>query len=197
MTLLGQARSLVLQRKSARPPLTSSKQAGFNIWQIETSVSNVSSCCLRHHTISRLVADTWPTMLRLRHYKDFAPTPPGFGLAPWGHHGVGICATLCDMPLLCAASSVRAWTEHIERCWLISAAVLLGVGDDQCKFLGRWPVTASHEEYIRTAARAVCQLQRQVPRAAAADNSLAEIGFKESELEFCLRQAGHDDTPIN
>ena len=127
----------------------------------------------------------WPTHGRLccglRHYKD-VPTPPAFGRSPWGHDGVGSCATQWDMPLLCAASSVRAWTEHIERCWLISAAVLLGVGDDQCKFLGRWRVTASHEEYVRTAARAVCQLQRQVARAAAADNSYkAEIGFKESK----------------
>ena len=164
-------------------------QAGFEIWQSEDfnferdfllplPSRDWSSCCRHMADYAAVSAITKILYQQLR-----APA--------WQQDGW----YLRDIPLLCASSSPGAWTEHSKRCWLISAAVLLEIDDDQCKFLGRWRVTASHHEYIRTAARAVGQVQRRVVQAAGSDNALAEIGLK--ELELFLRQAGHGDSVIN
>ena len=170
---------LVRERKCAgcrspsmrEPPSLAS--CGFKqdsiLGKAKTSVSSVISCCLCRRAIGHLAADTWPTMPRSppssQRFCTSMLLAPAWCCGGW---------YLSEAPLLCAASSVRAWTEHSERCWLISDAVLLGVSDDQCKFPGRWRVTASHQEYIRTATRVVGQVQRQVVQAAAADNFLAE-----------------------
>ena len=165
-------------------------RAGFAIWRAEDfnfdrdyliplPSSNLQSCkqCMADYTAVS-------TLSKLLYRELWLPC--------WA----GDVWPLSDSRLLISQSACRAWTEHSERCWLASAAAVLSVPREKRDFLGRWHVSCSGDEYIRTARGVVCGLQRDMVRGVLADEqgTLKGIGLK--ELELHLRSCGESDSVI-
>ena len=90
-----------------------------------------------------------------------------------------------------AEESLRFWSEHSERNWLISLLASLGVPREQRDFVGRWHAASSSDEYIRTAKQIVLQLQKAAVRGLAENAELCRAGVDDL-LDF-LQSQGYAD----
>eukprot|EP00435_Cladocopium_sp_Y103_P057139 s1572_g19.t1 len=91
-----------------------------------------------------------------------------------------IVVSLLDLragPLLTVPAAARAWTEHSERCGLVTLAALLGVPRESRDFLGRWKAFSSSDEYIRSAQQVVGNVQRLVLQGAAMKSADADLKY--------------------
>ena len=76
----------------------------------------------------------------------------------------------------------KFWTEHSERNWLVSLLLaVLGVPPNERNFIGRWNITTSADEYLRTSQQVLVTLQEKV---------VASLG---GEDRWGLRESGIDE----
>jgi hypothetical protein len=72
--------------------------------------------------------------------------------------------------LLTVREASLFWSEHSERCWATSLAILINIPKEHRDFLGRWSVTGCSDEYLRTAAQLVRETQRKIAKAIQVSN---------------------------
>lgn len=70
-----------------------------------------------------------------------------------------------DAKLIIAEEAFHFWTEHSERNWLVSLLAVLGVRQPERNFVGRWSITSSADEYLRTSQQVLTGLQEQLVEA--------------------------------
>ena len=83
-----------------------------------------------------------------------------------------------------AEESLRFWSEHSERNWLVSLLVDLGVPREQRDFVH---AASSSDEYIRTSREIVLQLQKTAVLGLAGNTELCRAGIDDL-LDFLQSQ---------
>eukprot|EP00435_Cladocopium_sp_Y103_P023724 s2642_g5.t1 len=89
--------------------------------------------------------------------------------------------TQLDAKLIITEEAFHFWTEHSERNWLVSLLAVLGVRQPERNFIGRWSITSSADEYLRTSQQVLIGLQEQLVEALRGPD------------KWGLREAGLDD----
>ncbi|CAE7520545.1 unnamed protein product [Symbiodinium sp. CCMP2592] len=116
----------------------------------------------------------------------------------------GVRQTMADYPQTVALTksawrmlreSLRFWSEHSERNWLVSLLASLGVPREQRDFVGRWHAASSSDEYMRTARQIVLQLQKAAVRGLAENAELCRA--QEQKLLLTLTEVATPLQPDN
>ena len=67
-----------------------------------------------------------------------------------------------SQPLLIAEAAFKFWTEHSERNWLNSLSAALSFPAEERNMVGRWGVSSSADDYLRTAQQVIVSLQEKL-----------------------------------
>mgnify|MGYP001825758334 CR=1 FL=1 len=95
-------------------------------------------------------------------------------------------------PLFSDKRIAFAFTEHSERCFMMTLSAWAGVDRERRAYLGRWHVVEASDEYIRSAWRMVTSLQVLVVRELCKAPDLQAIGL--DDLEARLKEQGWEDS---
>ena len=93
-----------------------------------------------------------------------------------------------SQPLLIVEAAFKFWTEHSERNWLNSLSAALGFPAEERSMVGRWGVSSSADDYLRTAQQVIVSLQEKLVVSLRGENrwDLRHAGLEE------LKQHLHD-----
>jgi hypothetical protein len=151
-------------------------RTGYNLWQQDGMMFN------RDYFLPLPSEDYQGCLRRMARYSDASAMGKAL-LMELRVPGTQELLIVCKELLL-------LYTEHSERNWATSLAALLKVPKERRDYLGRWHITSTVDEYVRTAPLVVREVQSVVALAARSNHeeALHRTGLAEAESFLQARQ---------